>query len=36
MFEHSKNILGRIGFGRDNLKEEIYWIPPKPAAAIAV
>jgi len=36
MVEHSKNILGRIGFGRDNLKEEIYWIPPKPAAAIAV
>jgi ferredoxin--NADP+ reductase len=36
MVEHSKNILGRIGFGRDNLKEEIYWIPPKQAAAMAV
>jgi ferredoxin--NADP+ reductase len=35
MVEHCKNILGRIGFSRDSLKEEIYWIPPKQAAASA-
>jgi len=35
MVEHCKNILGRIGFNRESLKEEIYWIPPKQAAASA-
>jgi ferredoxin/flavodoxin---NADP+ reductase len=35
MVEHSKNILGRIGFSRENLKEEIYWIPTKQAAVAA-
>jgi ferredoxin/flavodoxin---NADP+ reductase len=30
MVEHGKGILKRIGFTRQNLKEEIYWIPGKP------
>lgn len=32
MVENSKGILQRIGFTREVLKEEIYWVPPKPAA----
>lgn len=33
MIEHSKGILHRIGFTKEVLKEEIYWIPGKDAAA---
>lgn len=33
MIEHGKGILKRIGFTKENLKEEIYWIPSKEAAA---
>ena len=29
MIEHSKGILQRIGFAKERLKEEIYWIPEK-------
>jgi ferredoxin/flavodoxin---NADP+ reductase len=32
MVEHSKGILKRIGFSKDNLREEIYWVPGKPTA----
>lgn len=32
MIEHCTDILKRTGFGRQNLKTEVYWIPPKPAA----
>ncbi len=32
MIEHSKGILSRIGFRKENLKEEIYWVPVKAAA----
>lgn len=31
MIEHGKGILRRAGFPKENLKEEIYWIPAKPA-----
>lgn len=31
MIENGKGMLQRIGFGKDNLKEEIYWIPAKAA-----
>jgi ferredoxin--NADP+ reductase len=27
MVEHGKGILKRIGFKKDNLKEEVYWVP---------
>jgi ferredoxin--NADP+ reductase len=30
MVEHAKSILRRIGFNKENLKEEVYW-PAKPA-----
>jgi ferredoxin--NADP+ reductase len=30
MVEHGKGILKRIGFQKENLKEEIYWVPGKP------
>jgi ferredoxin--NADP+ reductase len=33
MVEGSKGILKRIGFTKEGLKEEIYWIPPKKAPA---
>ena len=35
MIEHGKGILKRIGFSKEHLKEEVYWIPGKdtPAAA---
>jgi ferredoxin--NADP+ reductase len=29
MIEHGKGILKRTGFKKDNLKEEVYWIPGK-------
>jgi ferredoxin--NADP+ reductase len=32
MVEHGKGILKRIGFSKDNLREEVYWVPGKPAA----
>jgi ferredoxin/flavodoxin---NADP+ reductase len=32
MIEHGKGILKRIGFTKENLKEEVYWIPSKDAA----
>jgi ferredoxin--NADP+ reductase len=32
MIEHGKGILKRIGFGKENLKEEVYWIPSKDSA----
>jgi ferredoxin--NADP+ reductase len=31
MIEHGKGILKRIGFSKENTKEEVYWIPPKKA-----
>jgi ferredoxin--NADP+ reductase len=31
MIENSKGILQRVGFTKENLKEEIYWIPAKAA-----
>ena len=31
MVEHGKGILKRIGFKKENLKEEEYWVPGKPA-----
>lgn len=33
MIEHGKGILKRIGFTKETLKEEVYWIPAKEAAA---
>lgn len=33
MIEHTKGILRRRGFPKENLKEEIYWIPAKKAAS---
>jgi ferredoxin--NADP+ reductase len=32
MIENAKGILKRIGFSREHLKEEIYWVPEKHAA----
>jgi len=29
MVEHGKGILKRIGFQKENLKEEVYWVPTK-------
>jgi ferredoxin--NADP+ reductase len=29
MVEHGKGILKRIGFGKENLKEEAFWVPAK-------
>lgn len=34
MIENAKGILKRIGFTREHLKEEIYWVPNKHAAAV--
>lgn len=31
MVEHAKGILKRVGFKKENLKEEVYWVPGKPA-----
>lgn len=31
MVEHSKGILKRIGFQKEQLKEEVYWVPSKTA-----
>ena len=33
MIEHSKGILKRIGFQKEFVKEEVYWVPSKDAAA---
>ena len=33
MIEHGKGMLQRIGFTKEILKEEIYWIPGKKPAA---
>ena len=33
MIEHAKGILKRIGFEKQNIKEEIYWVPTKAASA---
>jgi hypothetical protein len=33
MVERSKGILKRIGFAKEELKEEIYWVPSKAAPA---
>jgi hypothetical protein len=33
MIEHGKGMLQRIGFTREILKEEIYWIPGKESVA---
>jgi ferredoxin--NADP+ reductase len=32
MVEHGKGILKRIGFAKDNLREEVYWVPAKVGA----
>ncbi len=32
MIEHGKGILKRAGFTKENLREEVYWIPAKEAA----
>jgi ferredoxin--NADP+ reductase len=31
MIEHAKGILKRAGFAKENLKEEVYWVPSKVA-----
>ena len=31
MIEHGKGILKRIGFNKENFKEEVYWVPAKAA-----
>jgi len=33
MIEHGKGILKRVGFAKENIKEEVYWIPGKEAVA---
>jgi ferredoxin--NADP+ reductase len=33
MIEHGKGILKRIGFQKENFKEEVYWVPAKAANA---
>jgi ferredoxin--NADP+ reductase len=33
MIEHGKGILKRIGFSKEFLREEVYWIPAKEASA---
>jgi ferredoxin/flavodoxin---NADP+ reductase len=33
MIEHGKGILKRIGFQKENFKEEVYWVPAKAAGA---
>jgi ferredoxin--NADP+ reductase len=33
MIEHSKGILKRIGFTKEFLREEVYWVPAKGASA---
>jgi ferredoxin/flavodoxin---NADP+ reductase len=32
MIEHGRGILKRVGFQKENLKEEVYWIPARAAA----
>jgi hypothetical protein len=31
MIEHVKGILRRLGFPKESLREEVYWIPQKEA-----
>jgi ferredoxin--NADP+ reductase len=33
MIEHAKGILKRLGFQKENLKEEVYWVPTKGSAS---
>ena len=33
MISHGKGILHRVGFGKESVKEEVYWIPAKQAQA---
>jgi hypothetical protein len=33
MVEHAKGILKRIGFQKENFKEEVYWVPVRAAGA---
>ncbi len=33
MISHGKGILQRVGFGKESVKEEVYWIPAKQAQA---
>jgi ferredoxin--NADP+ reductase len=33
MIENAKGILRRVGFDKEHLKEESYWVPGKEAAA---
>ncbi len=32
MVEHGKGILKRFGFKKENVKEEVYWVPAKAPA----
>jgi hypothetical protein len=32
MIENVKGILKRVGFQKENLKEEVYWVPARVAA----
>jgi ferredoxin/flavodoxin---NADP+ reductase len=32
MVEHGKGILKRIGFQKEHMKEEVYWVPSKPSS----
>ena len=32
MVEHAKGILKRVGFQKENFKEEVYWVPAKAGA----
>jgi hypothetical protein len=32
MIENGKGILKRAGFQKENMKEEVYWIPQKQGA----
>ena len=33
MIEHGRGILQRRGFRKESIKEEVYWVPAKHAAA---
>jgi ferredoxin--NADP+ reductase len=35
MVENSKGILGRAGFAKQSIKEEVFWVPQKAAAESA-
>ena len=34
MIENGKRMLKRIGFTKEHLKEEVYWIPAKEPATV--